>query len=162
MAVDYYLKLDGITGEATDAQFKDAIPLDSFSWGETQPTSMGHNVAGAGAGKVVMQDLHFTTQFSKASTSLFLACASGQHIKKAQLFARKAGGKQETFLTVTFTECMVSSYQTGGSAHADIIPMDQVSLAFAKIEIEYKGQTATGSVANPVKVGYDLKLNQKV
>ena len=41
---------------------------------------------------------------------------------------------------------MSRSYQTGGS-HGDILPMDQVSFNFAKIEYEYKPQKADGSLA---------------
>ena len=37
---------------------------------------------------------------------------------------------------------MVSSYQTGGSAGASSIPMDQFSLNFAKVSYEYMPQKA--------------------
>ena len=33
MAVDYFLKLDGIQGESADEKHKDEIQLMSFSWG---------------------------------------------------------------------------------------------------------------------------------
>ena len=161
MAVDYFLKIDGIAGEATDAKYKGSIMVESFSWGETQAGAFDSG-GGGGAGQVSMQDFHFTTRYTKASALLFLACATGQHIKKAELFCRKAGGKQEDFLKVTLSELLVSSYQTGGSAGSDIIPIDQVSLAFSKIEIEYKEQKADGAVAGPVKAGYNLKTNAKV
>jgi type VI secretion system secreted protein Hcp len=160
-AVDYFLKIDGIEGESTDKTHKNTIQVESFSWGETQTGSSSHG-SGGGAGKVLMQDFHFVTKFSKASPSLFLACATGQHIKKAELFCRKAGGKQEEFLKVTLSDLIVSSYQTGGSGGADIIPMDQVSINFSKVEMEYKPQKDDGSVAGPVKAGYDLKANFKV
>jgi type VI secretion system secreted protein Hcp len=160
-AVDYFLKVEGIEGESTDKTHKNTIQVESFSWGETQTGSSSHG-SGGGAGKVLMQDFHFVTKFSKASPSLFLACATGQHIKKAELFCRKAGGKQEEFLKVTLSDLIVSSYQTGGSGGADIIPMDQVSFNFSKVEMEYKPQKDDGSVAGPVKAGYDLKQNVKV
>jgi type VI protein secretion system component Hcp len=44
-----------------------------------------------------------------------LACASGQHIKKAVLTCRKAGGEQEEYLKVTFSDLLVSSYHGGGA-----------------------------------------------
>lgn len=161
MAVDYFLKIDGVEGESTDAKYKNTIMVDSFSWGETQASAVMTG-GGAGAGKVNMQDFHFTTQYSKASPKLFLACATGQHIKQAQLLCRKAGGKQEVFLTVTLTDCIVSSYQTGGSSMGDIVPTDQVSLAFAKLELEYKEQKTDGTTGSPIKAGYDIKSNTKV
>ena len=160
-AVDYFLKIDGIQGESTDKVHKGEIQVESFSFGEMQSGSASHG-SGGGAGKVQMQDFHFVKKLDKASPSLFLACAVGQHIKKAELFCRKAGGKQEEFLKVTLSDLIVSSYQTGGSGGSDIIPLDQVSLNFSKLEMEYKEQKADGAVAGPVKAGYDLKANVKL
>jgi type VI secretion system secreted protein Hcp len=159
--VDYFLKLDGIDGESTDAKHKGDIELDSWSWGESQ-TGTHHTGGGGGAGKVSMQDFHMTMKHNKASPKLFLSCATGTHIKKGVLVCRKAGGEQQEFLTVTLTDLLVSSYQTGGSGHSDIVPVDQVSLNFAKIEMEYKPQDAKGGLGAPIKTGWDLKQNKKV
>jgi type VI secretion system secreted protein Hcp len=117
--------------------------------------------AGSGAGKVQMQDFHFTMKANKATPKLMLACATGQHIKKAILTTRKAGGDQQDYFVVTMADLLVSGYQTGGS-RGDVIPTDSVSLNFSKIEFEYKPQDNTGKVGSPVKTGYDLKLNKKV
>lgn len=78
MAVDYFLKIDGIEGESRDAKHKSEIELGSFSWGETAATAPGGG-GGGGAGKVSMQDFVATMRTSKASPALLLACASGQH-----------------------------------------------------------------------------------
>ena len=160
-AVDYFLKVEGIDGESGDAKHKNEIDLESWSWGETQSGSHAFG-GGGGAGKVSMQDFHFVMRVNKASPKLFLACATGEHIPKAVLTCRKAGGKQEEFLKVNFTDLLVSSYQTGGSGGSDIIPMDQISLNFAKIEVEYKMQDSKGQTTSPVKAGYDLKAGKKV
>ena len=109
-----------------------------------------------------MQDFHFVMKHNKAAPSLFLACAQGDHIGEAVLTCRKAGGKQETYLKVTFSDLLVSSYQTGGSASGDDIPMDQISMNFAKIKIETFGQDAKGAVKPGPKATYDLKQVSKV
>ena len=62
-------------------------------------------------------------------------------------------------MKITLSDVLVSSYQTGGSA-GDIIPTDQASLNFAKIEFEYKEQKADGSLGGPIKGNYDLKINK--
>jgi type VI secretion system secreted protein Hcp len=117
---------------------------------------------GGGAGKVAMQDFHFVMKFNKASPKLMLACATGEHIKKAVLVCRKAGKDQQEFLKVTLTDCLISSYQTGGSADSSIIPIDQISMNFAKIEKEYKEQKPDGTLGGAVKAGYDVKSNVKI
>ena len=158
--VDYFLKLDGIEGESTDAKHKNEIELESWSWGESNSGSSAHGT-GSGVGKVSMQDFHFTMKVNKATPKLMLACANGQHIAKGVLVARKAGEEQQEYMTITLSDLLVSSYQTGGSS-GDIIPVDQISLNFSKIEYEYKPQDAKGKVGPPVKTGWDLKTNKKV
>ena len=159
--VDYFLKLDGIDGESADHKHKGEIDLESWSWGASQGGTHSSG-GGGGAGKVHMQDFHFVMKCNKASPKLMLACASGQHIKKAVLTCRKAGTTQQEFMKVTFSDLLVSSYQTGGSGHGDVIPTDQISLNFAKIELEYKEQKTDGSLGGATTAGWDLKSNVKV
>jgi type VI secretion system secreted protein Hcp len=161
MAVDYFLKLDGIEGESTDDKHKNEIDVESWSWGESQQGTFGRG-GGGGAGKVSMQDFHFVMKLNKASPKLMLACADGQHIKEGTLACRKAGGGQQEFHTIKMTDILVSSYQTGGSSGGDIVPTDQISLNYSKIEFEYKVQDEKGALGAPIKAGYDLKLNKKV
>jgi type VI secretion system secreted protein Hcp len=156
-AVDYFLKIDGIPGESRDSKHKGEIELQSFSWGETRAVPSG---GGGRAGKVQMQDFHFVMTVNKASPKLFLACASGQHLKNATLVARKAGKDQQEFLLYKFTDVLISSYQTGGAD--DVVPVDQVAFNFAKIEIEFRPQNPDGSLGPAVKGGWDVKKNKAV
>jgi type VI secretion system secreted protein Hcp len=122
---------------------------------------MAH-AGGGGSGKVKFNDFHFVMKVNKSSPKLMLACASGEHIKKAILTCRKAGKDQQEYLKFTFSDCLVSSFQQGGSSSGEIIPTDQISLNFAKIEQEYKAQKPDGTLDGAVKAGWDLKQNQKV
>jgi type VI secretion system secreted protein Hcp len=158
-AVDYFLKFDGIKGESSDAKHKDEIDVESWSWGETHARPAGAG-AGAGAGKVSMQDFHFLMRLNKASPGLMRACATGQHIKVATFSGRKAGKDQQDYLTFKFHDVLVSSYQTSGSEHADVVPTDQVSFNFAKIEVEYRQQKPDGSVVPGAHFKFDLKANK--
>jgi type VI secretion system secreted protein Hcp len=159
-AVDYFLKLDGIDGESADSKHKNEIDLESWSWGETQAGTFAGG-GGGGAGKVSMQDFHFVMRVNKSSPKLLEACASGEHVKKAVLVCRKAGKEQQEYLKITFSDCLVSSFQTGGSGGSDIVPNDQISLNFAKIEYEYKEQKPDGTLGGAVKAGWNLKENKK-
>ena len=158
-AVDYFIKFDGIKGESADAKHKDEIDVESWSWGETHAGAASSG-GGGGAGKVSMQDFHFVMRLNRASPGLMKACATGQHIKMATLSARKAGKGQQEYLTFKFHDVLVSSFQTGGSEDADVVPTDQVSFNFAKIEVEYKPQKADGSLGSAVEFRYDLKANK--
>lgn len=144
-AVDYFLKIDGIDGEASDPVHGGAIEIVSWSWGETQP-GLNHGSGGGGTGKVAMQDFHFTMKVNKATPKLMLACARGQHIPQAVLTCRKAGATPGEppfeFFTVTLSDLLISSFQTGGSS-GDVVPTDQISLNFTKVKYDYTVQ-ATG------------------
>ena len=154
-AVDYFLKIDGIPGESHDAKHKGEIQVDSWSFSERQSGTMADG-GGGGAGKVKMNDISFSEKLSKASPKLWLACACGEHIKKAVLTARKAGKEQHDYLTVTFTDLLISSYQTGGSGSAKV-PIESISLNYAAIQFEYKEQGADGKIGAAVRTGFDLK-----
>ena len=153
---DYFLKIDGVKGESQDSKHKDEIQLESWSFGESQGGSFAFG-GGGGAGKVSMQDFHFVMKVNKSSPVLFLKCANGEHIKSAILTCRKAGKDQQEFYKVVFGDILVSSFQTSGSGSGDALPMEQISLNFATIELEYKQQKPDGSLDAPVKAKYDLK-----
>jgi type VI secretion system secreted protein Hcp len=154
MAVDCFLKIDGIQGESTDSKHKDEIKVLSWSWGESVATAAG---AAGRTGRVSIQDFRFSKTVDKASPKLMLACASGQKIKDAVLSCRKAGGTQD-FLTVTLTEVTVSSYEIADGAAAD--PTDQFVLHFAKIQFDYVQQKPDGTKGASTEAGWDVKNNK--
>ncbi len=159
MASDFLLEIDGIKGESKDSKHKDTIEVDSFSWGVSNAGSHASN-AGGGAGKASFQDIHFTSSVGKASTNLALFCATGKHIKKAVLFVRKQGDKQQDYYTLTLEDLLVSSYQSGDAAGGSSIPTDQFSLNYAKIKYEYKPQKADGSLDAALTMSYDIKTKE--
>ena len=156
MAVDYFLKIDSIPGESTDAKHKNEIDLQSWSWGESNAGKS--DAGGGGSGKVNMQDFHFTMRINKASPKLFLACASGQHIKEALLTCRKAGKDQQEYLKIKFSDLLIASYQTGGSG-GDEVPLEQISFNFSKIEQTYAAQKPDGTLDSPVVHNWSVKTN---
>jgi len=157
--VDYFLKIEGIEGESADAKHKNEIDIESWSWGESQTGS--HSAGGGGgAGKVHMQDFNFVMRMNKASPKLMLACANGQHIPKAVLTMRKAGKDQQEYAKITLEDLLVSSFQTGGSAKGDIVPLEQISLNYSKIEFEYKEQKPDGTLGGATKAGWNVKENK--
>jgi type VI secretion system secreted protein Hcp len=159
--VDYFLKVDGVDGESTDDKHKGEIELASWSVGGANSGSFSSG-GGGGTGKVAMQDFNFVKKTDKASAKLLTACCTGEHIKTVTLVCRKAGGDQQEFLTVIMSPVLVSSYQTSGAAGSDVIPMEQVSFNFGKIEYKYKEQKPDGSLGGEVVGGWDVTTNKKV
>lgn len=159
MALDMHLKLTGgaitFTGESKHIKHKDEIQALAWSWGASQSGSFGHG-AGGGAGKANVQDISITKYIDKSSTAFIKAVVTGDHIGSVVLSVSKAGGKQEDYFTITLTDAMVTSYSTGGSGGEDMLT-ENVSIAFAKFDIEYFAQNDKGAVASAGKVGYSVE-----
>jgi type VI secretion system secreted protein Hcp len=159
MATDIFLKIDGIDGESTDSVHKGEIELLSYSFGVSNAGSIDSG-GGGGAGKASFQDFHFVSRLQKSSPKLFLACASGQHIKFAALSMRKAGGRFPDFYKIRLDDVLVTSFQQGGSADGvESVPTEQISLNFAKIEIDYSVQDQKGALGETVQAIWDLREN---
>jgi type VI secretion system secreted protein Hcp len=156
MAVDFYLKLEGITGEATDSNHKDEIQLLSFSWGGSQVTSVS-GTGGSGAGKVDLSDLSIMKHMDKASSGIFKAMISGTHIKTGTLTAVKAGAGGKPFLKLSLEELFVTSLQTSASSE---VPTESVSFSYNKIKNEYWVQNDQGVLTATGAVTYNLKENK--
>lgn len=158
MTLNYFLKLDGIEGESKRKGYERQIEVEVFEWGEINPGSVGGG--GGGAGKVEMEDFQVVMHSSKASTELFVACASGKHIKSAVLTVVRAGKSSAIAMRWTLEDVVVSSYQIGGAAVEEALPQEHIGLSFAKIQVEYFPQKADGSAGTPIKAGWDRKANK--
>lgn len=159
--VDYFLKIEGVEGESTDDKHKGEIELESWSFGGSNNGSFSSG-GGGGSGKVSLQDFHFVKKTDKASAKLLTACCTGEHLKKVTLTCRKAGKEQQEFLQIILSPVLISSYQTGGSAGSEIIPMEQIALNYGKIEFKYKQQQGDGSLGGEVVGGWNVTTNKPV
>ncbi|HKQ69380.1 MAG TPA: type VI secretion system tube protein Hcp [Polyangiaceae bacterium] len=158
MAVDMFLKLEGIKGESADGKHKEEIDVLAWSWGAAQHGSRGTG-AGGGSGKVQVQDISFTKYVDSATAALLQDCCAGSHIPSATLTVRKAGGKAPLdYLTITLKEVLVSSISTGGSGGEDRIT-ENVTLNFASFKLEYKPQKADGSADGPKTATWNIAKN---
>jgi type VI secretion system secreted protein Hcp len=158
MAADTFAKLGDIKGESLDDKHKDEIEVLSFSWGVSNAGSMGYG-SGGGEGKASFHDLSFTHKIDKASPVLMQACATGVHLKDGTITVRKAGKGQQEFLVIKMNDVIITSV-THGSAGGDGAS-ENVSIAFAKVAVEYKPQKADGSLDAGIHFKYDLKAQKE-
>ena len=155
MAVDMFLKLDGIKGESHDSKHKDDIDVLAWHWGATQ-TGSGHGGGGSGTGKVSVQDLSFTHYVDRSSPTLFLKCCTGEHIKTGELVVRKAGKDPLEYMVLKLNDVIISSVSHGGS-HGEDRVSENVSINFAKVEVIYTEQKEDGSAGPKTEGKYNIK-----
>ncbi len=101
MAVDMFLKIDDVKGEAQDARHKDEIEVLSWTW-VTQSITV-HGGAVGGAGKASFEDVTVTKWVDLASPTLLGAVSTGRHFKEAFLTVRGAGGTPFEYLKLKLT-----------------------------------------------------------
>jgi type VI secretion system secreted protein Hcp len=161
MPADYYLLVSGVTGESKAAGMPNNIELDQWSFGgNSQPDLKGQ---GLSAGKPSFSDFNCSFSLDSSSYQLLKNMCQGTHIASSVFTGRKTGGGEMpyTYLTVTMTNCFVTSFSTGGSATGT--PAWSLSLAYEKIQYQYYTQdSASGSVTQAGSAEYDLKQVQVV
>lgn len=154
-AVDFFLEIEGIEGEATHEAHQGEIEVLSWSWGATNSTSaLG---SGGGAGKANFQDITITKIVDKATPKLMLYCAQGKHIPSATLTVRRERGE---FMKIEMSNVLISSFKVSGDRAAGV-PTNEVRLRFSRVVITQFVQNSDGTTT-PIKAGYDLATNKKV
>jgi len=158
VASDIFAKIGDIKGESLDSKHKDEIEILSWSWGVSRSGALSSG-GGGGAGKASFHDLSFTHKIDKASPLLLKACASGQHLKEATITRRKAGKGQQEFLVIKMNDVLVTSVADSDDSGGP--QLESVSLAFAKVDLEYRPQKADGSLDAGLHFKYDLKASKE-
>jgi type VI secretion system secreted protein Hcp len=161
MAVDIFLKIKGVDGESDDDKHKKEIDVLAWSWGLSNSGS-AHVGGGAGAGKVNVQDLSCTKWVDASTPKLVLACCNGSHYDEALLTVRKAGGSSPVeYIKLKLQEVLITSVSTGGSGGEDRLT-ENLTLNFAKFNLDYTPQDAKGAAGTAIPAGWDVAANKKL
>ncbi|HXR76721.1 MAG TPA: type VI secretion system tube protein Hcp [Bryobacteraceae bacterium] len=158
MAVEIFLKIDGVTGESKANGHVGEIEVFSFSLGASNPSSVAYG-HGSGAGKVDISSLSIQKQVDNASAKLFQNCASGKHFGTGTLVVREAGGdKPVEYYKLEMAECFIDSVSWGGSAGGGK-PSESVAVSFSSLKITYFPQNEDGSQGTQQQGSWDIKKN---
>jgi type VI secretion system secreted protein Hcp len=157
MAVDMFMKIDTVDGEAQDAKHKKEIDVLSWHWGMSNAGS-AHNGSGAGAGKCNVHDLTFTKWVDTATPKLALACCAGKHFKDATLVIRKAGDQPVEYLKIKMETVLISGVSTGGSGSEERLT-ENITLNFSKVNLDYVPQDDKGKPGTAIPMSWDIAAN---
>jgi type VI secretion system secreted protein Hcp len=160
VASDIFAKIGDIKGESFDDKHKGEIEILSFSWGVANSGTIGGGGGGSGggAGRTTFHDLSFMHSIDKASPLLLKACATGQHLKEATITHRKAGKGQQEYLIIKMNDVIITSVSLSDSGDGSA---ENVSMAFAKVDLEYKPQRQDGSLDAGIHFKYDIRANKE-
>jgi type VI secretion system Hcp family effector len=165
MASVYFLKLEGIDGQAADSAHDKWVELISFSHGGSQNVSIQQ--AGDVAGQGQFFPFTFVHAVDKATPKLQQFCMNGSKINKAVFeYCRLIGGAQTAVYEVTLENVRVAKTQvktidTGGSSDPlTQQPIEQVDLVAGKITWKVTPIKPDGSKDGAIEAFYDQIANK--
>jgi type VI secretion system secreted protein Hcp len=161
MAVDMYLKIDGIDGESTDDKHQKWIEVHSYSHGVSQPVSGASATGGRTAGRADFQNLAVSKTLDNATPDLNIKCAKGEHIPKIELELCLATGDKHTFMKYTLENCIITSVTPGGSTSDETRPLETVTFAYGMIKWEYTPIDHTGTPGSATARTWNLQTNKQ-
>jgi type VI secretion system secreted protein Hcp len=159
MAIDMYLKLDGIPGEALDTKHKDWIQILSFSHGVTQSGAMYSGGGQSTSGRADVSDISVMKKVDKSTPKLNWTCATGTHVKSGIVEFCQASGQQHVFMKYSLDDIVISNVQASASSGGDM-PMESLAFRFSKIQWEYTPIDEAGKASPSLKAWWDVKENK--
>lgn len=157
-----FVKIANIPGESTNAKHKGQIEAISYNHGISQQLSGGRSTGGGpSGGRSIHNDFSFVHQIDKASPKLSFFCCTGEEVGKVEVELCRQTKDETCFMKYTMEGVIVSSVQPGGAADSDGIPLEQVSLNYAKIAISYtETDKETGKPGGKVEMKWDVTKNE--
>lgn len=160
MAVDMFLKLDGIEGEARDSLgHEKEIDIHSFEWGVSQVGNFHHGFGG-GDGRANIKTLTVTKQVDCSSHALLKSCITGKHIASGTLTVRKAGGDSPVeYVVIDLDKVFVNSLTTNSTDEAETV-IETMALSFEKVTFKYQEQGDDGlKLGGSKEMSYNVTTN---
>jgi len=128
-----------IKGEGSTAGHVDDIEVLRWNWGVAAGSAIGSTGATA---RRQYKHLVVCKRIDSASTGLLSALATNDEVREATISMRKAGGEALDYLTMTLRSARVVAVDI--DVDGEGWPTESVSLAYTKIDVEYKRQQASG------------------
>lgn len=155
-AITGFLKIPDIPGESQRADHEDEIDIHGFHWEVLRPASALEG-SGRTTSRAEFKAISFSKYYDASSPYLFLACANGKNFDEIVFTVRKDSGDAHLdYLTITMTNCVVTSYRAVADGETTTVPREQVSLNFERIRVKYIVQEDDHSAGDEHEVEYDI------
>ncbi|WP_295996193.1 type VI secretion system tube protein Hcp [Rugamonas sp.] len=161
MAIDVYLRIDGIQGESADDAHSGWIECTSLHFGVSQPKSATASTGGGHtAERANLTDILFTKLADLSTPLLLQSCASGKTIPKAtfEFMRADANGTRIKYFDIELENVLIGLVSPG--VKPGTILAENVSLKFSKIRWKYSQQKISGGSGGNTAGGWDLATNR--
>jgi type VI secretion system secreted protein Hcp len=153
-AVDTFLKVDSIKGDATMRGYEGDIVVSSVELSATA-TNTATTGTGVASGKRQFSPVVIQKVTDRSSVSLFKAFVQGEHLKNVEIdFVKSTAQGAMQFLKIDLGDAVVSSYSLSSDAGGR--PTESISFNYLKIEETYTPQSAAGGAEASISASYDI------
>jgi len=150
-----YMQVKGIDGNVTAKGHEKWIEIYDFSFSvdraiSTQPG----NTADREAGDPDISEIEIKKLLDSTTPKLFGEATVGKSIEQVKIDFVKTGDSLTTYMEYTLTDVMFSTYSV--SADGGNMPVENLSLNFAKIEMKFTPSDVKDAAQSAQSAGYDL------
>jgi len=151
MAINTYIKIDGITGGSTASGHEGEIEVLLWEHEFLQPTSPTRSFAGSGTTEQATHGPHHIHKYIDPSTpGLLKACWSGQQIATATLTAYRADGAVDNapvkYMEVAMTNVIIGMYKV--KSQPGDVPLEHLHLNYGSVTYTYVDQKHADGMAD--------------
>ena len=156
-----YLKMDGVTGSAQDANHAGYIQADGMTWAASRniKTTPGSTVNREGA-SISFGEIVITKKIDDGSFEIGKAFWNKKSITVEVDICRQGEGSGDiSLLKFELQEVLLSSYETWSEG---AVPMERFSMNYTRFEEKASTAASSNDAGGPAVTGYDLKTNTKI
>jgi type VI protein secretion system component Hcp len=145
--LQYFIKVDGATGDSTLKGFEGWFSVDGFDWGAQNSTSIGSAGSGAGAGKTTFSPLTVDIHSLSGLATLFSDAAGGANLDKVEFAAvDTVRGQALKVYDIKLSDVFVSGFENDPGPNG---VETAVQFDFAKISVTVTPPTQNGRPGVP-------------
>lgn len=163
MPVEMFLKMDGVTGESRNFQYKGWADVLSWTWAISSNRSTLTQAAGENAS---FNEISLIKRIGQDSPEMMKLFAARQVIPHVELSIVPVVNKREVkqkYLNLYMEDVIIKSIITSGSCEEELFK-ERVTLLFDRIRFEYNQHTGLGADESSVDhvFGWDIAANKPI
>lgn len=161
-ADDYFLKIDGVTGEENPAPNATGfMRINDFNWAAENKRTIGSTSGVAGTGKAAFRELEVTKAVDANSPALLERLGLGTNVKTVDILVRKSGATATSsvpYLRYTFQLVFITDIEHSGGGDEGVT--EKIKFVYGSAGTTFTKQDQTGKPTKTIFSGWNVTTNQ--
>ena len=166
MPLQMFMKIDGVSGDSKNYEFKGWSDILSWNWGMTSNRKSGH---GSDGDKTVLNEISIVKPLGIDSPGIRLLLAQGKSIPSVELSITPVVSKREVqtkYVSIKLEDVVIKSIVSNGGSEDNFF-REHLTLLFDKVHFEFSHNAApavdgkAGAVSN-FNFGWNVPSNAEL